>query len=131
MTTCSCTGCKNEATHYWSGHPTCNECGTPNRLKNKQSIRDKFTQNAEEFDSLLAELLMDNSKLNITVGELIKENTRLYTENQILKTKKFHHFNDEDCWIYQEGGNNNLKSLVCPVIISAEFAIEIGLDDKE
>ena len=28
---CSCTDCKNKATHSWSGHPTCDECGTPSR----------------------------------------------------------------------------------------------------
>lgn len=28
---CSCTGCKNKATHTWSGHPTCDACGIPNR----------------------------------------------------------------------------------------------------
>ena len=25
---CSCTGCDNIATHTWSGHPTCDDCGT-------------------------------------------------------------------------------------------------------
>lgn len=28
---CSCIGCSNMATHTWSGHPTCDACGTPNR----------------------------------------------------------------------------------------------------
>jgi hypothetical protein len=30
---CSCRGCENQATHTWSGHPTCDECGTPSRVK--------------------------------------------------------------------------------------------------
>jgi len=30
---CACTGCTNQATHTWSGHPTCDDCGTPNRVK--------------------------------------------------------------------------------------------------
>lgn len=25
---CGCTGCNNKATHTWSGHPTCDDCGT-------------------------------------------------------------------------------------------------------
>ena len=30
---CACIGCNNQATHTWSGHPTCDSCGTPNRAK--------------------------------------------------------------------------------------------------
>ena len=26
---CGCIGCENQATHTWSGHPTCDECGLP------------------------------------------------------------------------------------------------------
>jgi len=29
--TCSCIGCENIATHTWSGYPTCDDCGSPNR----------------------------------------------------------------------------------------------------
>jgi len=28
---CGCIGCTNMATHTWSGHPTCDACGTPGR----------------------------------------------------------------------------------------------------
>ena len=30
---CACIGCNNQATHTWSGHPTCDSSGTPNRAK--------------------------------------------------------------------------------------------------
>ena len=30
---CGCIGCHNKATHTWSGHPTCDDCGSPGRLK--------------------------------------------------------------------------------------------------
>lgn len=30
---CGVTGCTNTATHTWSGHPTCDDCGTPGRKK--------------------------------------------------------------------------------------------------
>jgi hypothetical protein len=30
---CGVTGCTNVATHTWSGHPTCDACGTPSRKK--------------------------------------------------------------------------------------------------
>ena len=29
---CSCVGCDNLATHTWSGHPTCDSCGSPRRI---------------------------------------------------------------------------------------------------
>ena len=30
---CAVTWCYNRATHTWSGHPTCDKCGTPGRTK--------------------------------------------------------------------------------------------------
>ena len=30
---CSVIDCTNKATHTWSGHPTCDTCGSPNRMK--------------------------------------------------------------------------------------------------
>jgi len=35
---CGCVGCKNRATHTWSGHPTCDECGSPSRGKGSRSV---------------------------------------------------------------------------------------------
>ena len=37
---CGVTNCNNAATHKWSGHPTCDECATPNRKESLQLIRD-------------------------------------------------------------------------------------------
>jgi hypothetical protein len=31
MTKCTVIGCTKEATHTWSGHPTCDDCATPAR----------------------------------------------------------------------------------------------------
>jgi hypothetical protein len=28
---CGVRGCTNQATHTWSGHPTCDDCGLPGR----------------------------------------------------------------------------------------------------
>lgn len=30
---CSCFDCDNTATHTWSGHPTCDLCGSPSRAR--------------------------------------------------------------------------------------------------
>jgi len=36
-----------------------------------------------------------------------------------LERQQFARFNAQECWIYQGDGNDNLESLVCPVVISA------------
>lgn len=35
---CSCIGCDNESTHTWSGHPTCDDCGTPSRSEVREVV---------------------------------------------------------------------------------------------
>lgn len=32
---CGVTGCTNQATHTWSGHPTCDDCAIPMRKNRK------------------------------------------------------------------------------------------------
>lgn len=34
------------------------------------------------------------------------------------KTKRFARFNEEECWLFQDDGEDHLESLVCPVVIS-------------
>jgi len=36
-----------------------------------------------------------------------------------LKRKQFATFNNEECWIWQGDGDDQLHTLVCPVVISA------------
>lgn len=50
--------------------------------------------------------------------ELVKEIEQLTSEVAGLRIRKFTHFNNEECWIYDPNGENNLDSLVCPVVIS-------------
>jgi len=47
-TKCSCTGCENKATHTWSGHPTCDECGTSGR-RERAGIKDLVEDKAAEW----------------------------------------------------------------------------------
>jgi hypothetical protein len=42
-----------------------------------------------------------------------------------LRMQKFAYFNEEECWIYQGDGTDELESLVCPVLISAKDLIEL------
>lgn len=43
---------------------------------------------------------------------------RCEEELAIEKTKRFARFNEEECWLFQDDGEDHLESLVCPVVIS-------------
>lgn len=46
---CGCRGCTNQATHTWSGHPTCDDCATPLRKQSKHTgVRLRYVM----YDSL-------------------------------------------------------------------------------
>lgn len=66
----------------------------------------------------------ETEKLERRIDCILHENKRLRNEVEELRITKFKRFYDNDCWIYQEDGNNNLESLVCPVVISPECLIE-------
>jgi hypothetical protein len=51
--------------------------------------------------------------------------SKLQEENVRLRSEKFKRFNNEECWIYDETGDNHLESLVCPVVISASTLSEL------
>lgn len=57
--------------------------------------------------------------LNWLYAQDTAETRVAYEEITKLRAKKFANFNNEDCWIYQGDGMDNLHSLVCPVVISA------------
>lgn len=42
-----------------------------------------------------------------------------------LCDKKFVKFNNEDCWIFQDDGNDELQTLICPVVIKPKRLIEL------
>ena len=43
----------------------------------------------------------------------------------VLQLRQFARFAEEECWIYQGDGSDNLKTLVCPVVISAADLLEL------
>jgi len=65
-------------------------------------------------------------KLRIIRDEYIKDMNALNERIVDLQVEKFRRFNDDECWVYQEDGENYLESLVCPVVISARKLIELG-----
>ena len=54
----------------------------------------------------------------------IEEIKRLHMEIRHLKDTKFHRFNNEDRWIYQGDGTDNLESLSCPVVIAPKILMD-------
>lgn len=49
-----------------------------------------------------------------------QEHARLNAEIAELKQRRFVRFTNEECWIFQGDGTDNLESLVCPVVIRAD-----------
>lgn len=47
----------------------------------------------------------------------VVEIKRLKDEVNRLSAIKYKHFNNDECWLYQEDGDNHLDTLVCPVVI--------------
>lgn len=64
-------------------------------------------------------------KLQRMAAYLYDENARLQEQMHDLNCKQFKWFNDEECWIWQGDGSDNLKTLVCPVVISPKDLMKI------
>ncbi len=50
-------------------------------------------------------------------AEICEENRRLEAAFSELQAKMFVRLNNQECWLYQGDGEDNLHSLVCPVVI--------------
>lgn len=59
------------------------------------------------------------SKLTVINDCLARENERQENYIQELRKKQFTRFAEDECWIWQGDGTDNLDTLVCPVVISA------------
>lgn len=74
----------------------------------------------------IAKLKRQLATMTITRDSLVldlKQDAKTIAE---LRAKKLRLFGGEECWIYDEDGDNHLDSLVCPVVISAKKLIELG-----
>lgn len=69
--------------------------------------------------------LMDECKKYAT------ENFRLKAEIKELKDRRFVRFADDECWIYQGDGTDNLDTLVCPVVIQADVLKHLIVNERE
>lgn len=57
----------------------------------------------------------------------IAEIKRLQEGLDLLRSKQFRRFSDEECWIFDEDDvdGNHLESLVCPVVIRAKYLRDV------
>jgi hypothetical protein len=74
----------------------------------------------EKLLNLMKLLVRNNTKFELSNKDIIEENKRLAAENTQLRVDRFKRFNGDECWIYDEHGENHLESLVCPVVIKAD-----------
>ena len=59
------------------------------------------------------------------LDELNNRFSHLKKEVSELRDIKFIRFNQDECWIYQGDGNDNLETLVCPVVVKPSVLIEL------
>jgi len=88
---------------------------------------------AKPFDEAcirVKELEEENIKLKVTIESLIDDLKRQDILLHKFTITKFSYFSDEECWIYDEDGENYLESLVCPVVIRAKTLIRLLGDSK-
>lgn len=88
-------------------------------------VRESDIRAAEaELQKRVAELERDIDRMLEANGDLVKELEQSKRQVHDLLNKKFAHFANEECWIYQ-GENDQLESLTCPVVISAAKLLEL------
>jgi len=93
------------------------------------SYQDRLTANANDFDSIVTDMLKDLERKTLLLVDSYKEIERQAIEISILKRSKFSRFNNDECWIY-DGQDDKLDSLVCPVVISASDLRKIINNNK-
>ena len=96
------------------------------------------TTSENEFEQIEQDIAIEKVKNHYLYTELCKENEYLSNTVADLKNTKFMKFNEDECWIYMEDDENNLDSLVCPVVIDPKVLMRLigenefknnGLDD--
>ena len=69
--------------------------------------------------------MTNEQKLELKLIESYKYEEHLENELRVLRRTKFLSFAEEECWVFQEDGENYLDNLCCPVVISPNRLIEI------
>lgn len=69
--------------------------------------------------------MYSSTRMQSIVEGLVAEIRHKDAEIADLRQRKFARFNNEDCWMYQGDGDDNLESLVCPVVISAYDLLQL------
>ncbi len=91
------------------------------------SLRRRFSGNAEDFDSLLMELFALYEKQELALKETHDELISVKFDNNKLR----HVGEDDEVWFWQPEEENHLESLCCPILIMpADLRRLLGEDKK-
>jgi len=82
----------------------------------------KYIKKIETNNMSLAQML---TKSEIVKADLIRECEQHENDIRDLECIKFTRFNDDECWIFQDDGEDYLESLVCPVVLSKDKLIDL------
>jgi SMC interacting uncharacterized protein involved in chromosome segregation len=94
--------------------PDCPVCQALNRVENR-----------------IRTLERENRKFQDDFREMNEQRQKLCVEIANLKSQHFVTFANEECWIWQGDGEDNLRTLTCPVVISpGDLAKILGERDK-
>lgn len=98
-------------------------------LTNKESSQDKVLAETlsklKTTDAKLKAAEQANQKLQSALQVSHEHEKRLAAERDNWKHKKFSWFNNEECWLFQDDGNDHLESLICPVVMSKDKVTEL------
>lgn len=138
----SCNVCSHSTTY-------CGSCGTEmtsaklleveKRIAKLEAERDAWMNVAKNSTDTAEKAVNDFAKMRDENHRLESENKKLRdwksdhiqyidmyrNEIKTLKETKFMKFNNDECWIYQEDGDNRLETLTCPVVISPARLLEL------
>jgi hypothetical protein len=89
--------------------------------KHSSSVKDEF-----DLETQLSEALRKIDKLKMAVKALVHDLEKAEQMNIRLRTVKFIHFNDEDCWVWNSDDPNHIESLVCPIVIHRDDLLRIA-----
>ena len=93
-----------------------------------ESMQNEIEQ-LKQFNAAM-ESERDEALVSARVSEQDSKQSRKqleFCQNELddWKYKKFARFSEDECWLFQDDGEDHLESLICPVVMSKDKAIEL------
>ena len=104
-------------------------------LKEIENLKTRIVEYEKEkllTDAKIKSLVQQLEDAEYDIDIMAEHNIQLQQElamaNDSIKTlryEKMKHFNNEECWIFQKDGGNQIESLSCPIVIYPNDLINI------